>query len=230
MKKLLASLLALTMLLSAAVCSAVAEAASLSGEWYADLFGLTFTLTLNEDGTYAMDMTGEESTSGTWTFDGTNIIMDAGTDEEAVLTYDGESISISIEGFDLQFTREAPASFEPAAARTDTALEEFAGSWELTTVGMMGMYVSPDIIGASIVLNISGTDVTYIITEEGGEPMEVKLEAAFADGTLTFADPTAGDTEGMSTACISMLEDGTLCMVATSEDVEFAYFLSPMAQ
>ena len=47
MKKLLASLLALTMLLSAAVCGAVAEAASLSGEWYADLFGLTFTLTLN---------------------------------------------------------------------------------------------------------------------------------------------------------------------------------------
>lgn len=230
MKKLLASLLALTMLLSAAVCGAVAEAASLSGEWYADFFGLTFTLTLNEDGTYAMDMTGEESTSGTWTFDGTNIIMDAGTEEEAVLAYDGESLSISIEGIDLQFTREAPASFEPAAARTDTALEEFAGSWELTTVGMMGMYVSPDIIGASIVLNISGTDVTYIITEEGGEPMEVQLEAAFADGTLTFADPTADDTEGMSTACISMLEDGTLCMTATSEDIEFSYFLSPMAQ
>ena len=230
MKKLLASLLALTMLLSAAVCGAVAEAASLSGEWYADLFGLTFTLTLNEDGTYAMDMAGEESPSGAWTFDGTNIIMDAGTEEEAVLAYDGESLSISIEGFDLQFTREAPASFEPAAARTDTALEEFAGSWELTTVGMMGMYVSPDIIGASFVLHISGTDVTYVIAKAGGEPMEVQLEAAFADGTLTFSAPIAGDTEVLSTACISMLEDGTLCMAATSEGIEFAFFLSPMAQ
>lgn len=230
MKKLLASLLALTMLLSAAVCGAVAEAANLSGEWYADLFGLTFTLILNEDGTYAMNMAGEDAEPGTWTFDGTNVIMDAGTEQEAVLAYDGESISISIEGIDLLFTREAPASFEPAAARTDTALEEFAGSWELTTVGMMGMYVTPDLIGVSISLHISGTDVTYVITGEDSDPLEFQLEATFADSTLSTADPTAGDAEGTGIAIISMLEDGTLCMATTVDGVDITYFLSPVAQ
>ena len=83
MKKLLATLIALMMLVSAAVCGAVAETADIIGEWYGSIFGLSMTMTLHEDGTYTMSMAGEEADSGTWSFDGTTLTTDEGTDGEA---------------------------------------------------------------------------------------------------------------------------------------------------
>ena len=226
MKKLLATLLALTMLVSAVVCGAVAEAADIVGEWYGSVFGLTMTLTLQEDGTYTMSMAGEEAEPGTWSFDCTTLTLDEGSEGESAFAYDGESLSASMEGMDFVFTREPIATFEPAPARTDAALEEFSGSWNATTIGIMGMYLSPDVIGAGISLDIDGTTVVMTIIQEDSEPEAVTVEATFADGVLTVADPTS--TEESSTFwTLSLLEDGTMSMFTQMEGIEMTYYLSP---
>ena len=87
MKKLLATLLALTMLVSAVVCCAVAETADITGEWYGSVFGMSMTLTLHEDGTYTMSMIGEEAEPGTWSFDGTTLTLDEGSEGESAFAY-----------------------------------------------------------------------------------------------------------------------------------------------
>ena len=226
MKKLLATLLALTMLVSAVVCGAVAETADITGEWYGSVFGMSMTLTLHEDGTYTMSMAGEEAEPGTWSFDGTTLTLDEGSEGESAFAYDGESLSASMEGMDFVFTREPIATFEPAPARTDAALEEFSGSWNATTIGIMGMYISPDVIGAGISLDIDGTTVVMTIIQEDSEPEAVTVEATFADGVLTVADPTS--TEESSTFwTLSLLEDGTMSMFTQMEGIEMTYYLSP---
>lgn len=226
MKKLLATLLALTMLVSAVVCGAVAETADITGEWYGSVFGLSMTMTLNEDGTYTLSMTGEEAEPGTWSFDGTTLTLDEGSEGESAFAYDGESLSASMEGMDFVFTREPIATFEPAPARTDAALEEFSGSWNATTIGIMGMYLSPDVIGAGISLDIDGTTVVMTIIQEDSEPEAVTVEATFADGVLTVADPTSSE-ESSTFWTLSLLEDGTMSMFTQMEGIEMTYYLSP---
>ena len=226
MKKLLATLLALTMLVSAVVCGAVAETADITGECYGSVFGMSMTLTLHEDGTYTMSMAGEEAEPGTWSFDGTTLTLDEGSEGESAFAYDGESLSASMEGMDFVFTREPIATFEPAPARTDAALEEFSGSWNATTIGIMGMYLSPDVIGAGISLDIDGTTVVMTIIQEDSEPEAVTVEATFADGVLTVADPTSSE-ESSTFWTLSLLEDGTMSMFTQMEDIEMTYFLSP---
>lgn len=226
MKKLLATLLALTMLVSAVVCGAVAETADITGEWYGSVFGMSMTLTLHEDGTYTMSMAGEEAEPGTWSFDGTTLTLDEGSEGESAFAYDGESLSASMEGMDFVFTREPIATFEPAPARTDPALEEFSGSWNATTIGIMGMYLSPDVIGAGISLDIDGTTVVMTIIQEDSEPEAVTVEATFADGVLTVADPTSSE-ESSTFWTLSLLEDGTMSMFTQMEGIEMTYYLSP---
>ena len=226
MKKLLATLIALTMLVSAVVCGAVAETADITGEWYGSVFGLSMTMTLNEDGTYTLSMTGEEAEPGTWSFDGTTLTLDEGSEGETAFAYDGESLSANMEGVDFVFTREPIATYEPAPARADAALEEFSGSWDATTIGMMGMYFSPDMIDAAISLSIDGTTVVMTILQADSEPEAVTVEAAFADGVLTMADPSS--TEDSSVQWIlSLLEDGTMSMFTQMEGIEMTYYLSP---
>ena len=226
MKKLLATLLALTMLVSAVVCGAVAETADITGEWYGSVFGMSMTMTLHEDGTYTMSMAGEEAEPGTWSFDGTTLTLDEGSEGESAFAYDGESLSASMEGMDFVFTREPIATFEPAPARTDAALEEFSGSWNATTIGIMGMYLSPDVIGAGISLDIDGTTVVMTIIQEDSEPEAVTVEATFADGVLTVADPTSSE-ESSTFWTLSLLEDGTMSMFTQMEGIEMTYYLSP---
>lgn len=226
MKKLLATLIALTMLVSAVVCGAVAETADITGEWYGSVFGMSMTMTLHEDGTYTMSMAGEEAEPGTWSFDGTTLTLDEGSEGESAFAYDGESLSASMEGMDFVFTREPIATFEPAPARTDAALEEFSGSWNATTIGIMGMYLSPDVIGAGISLDIDGTTVVMTIIQEDSEPEAVTVEATFADGVLTVADPTSSE-ESSTFWTLSLLEDGTMSMFTQMEGIEMTYYLSP---
>ena len=78
MKKILTFALSLVLALSLLCCGAMAEAADVTGEWYGDVFGMTMILTLT-DGTYTMDLAGEVD-GGTYSFDGTTLYMDEGTD------------------------------------------------------------------------------------------------------------------------------------------------------
>ena len=84
MKKILSAMTALILILSVLCAGALAEAADITGKWYASLFGISVTMSLNEDGSYVlqMDMEDEEPSEGTWEFDGAALVMDKGSDTE----------------------------------------------------------------------------------------------------------------------------------------------------
>ena len=86
MKKILTVVLTLVLALSM-LCVASAEAAGVTGVWYGDMYGMVATLTINEDGTYALEMMGD-SAPGAWVLEGDQLYMDKGLETEAVFTYD----------------------------------------------------------------------------------------------------------------------------------------------
>ena len=134
MKKILTVVLTLVLALSM-LCGACAEAADVTGIWYGDVYGMVATLTINEDGTYALEIMGD-STPGAWVLEGDQVYMDKGTEAEAVFTYDAAAQALDWDG--VIFGREAIEQWMPAAARADAAIEEFAGEWVAERVDAFG--------------------------------------------------------------------------------------------
>lgn len=228
MKKFFSLLLALSMLL---VCGASAEAVDLTGNWYADLFGMSMDLTLNADGTYTMVFM-EEAEDGIWAQTETGISIDNG---EVIMSYDAEAntLNMDMEGMAVIFTREAVAAFVPAEARTDATLEEYAGTWNATMVSVMGMTVSPEEMGIGMGAVIEGTTITMISTE-GEESESEQFEAVFADGVLSIPSPVVEESTEEAVAAeesytFTLLVDGTLLITAGSEELSMDIYMEPVA-
>ena len=73
-------------------------------------------------------------------------------------------------------------------------------------------------IGTGVSLDIDGTAVVMTFVEEDSEPEAITMEASFADGVLTMADPTSTE-ENSSFWTISLLEDGTMSMFTQMEGI-----------
>ena len=225
MKKTL-SVLLLAALMLVALCGAMAEAADVTGAWYASVFGMTMTLTLNEDGSYLMEMIGEEPETGVWKLDGETLIMDEGTEAETVLAYDGTSMTLDLgEGLEVVFTREPIAAFEPSPARTDATLEEYAGEWTCTMLSTMGAQVSPELMDVEMSMSIDGENVVMTLGMFG-ESITVELTAAFADGALTLVVPSEYEGGEDNVFTIQLLEDGSMSVDTVMYDEAFTFYLS----
>ena len=229
MKKILCGILAIMMMLSLICASAMAEAADLTGEWYASVYGITMKMTLNADGSYTMEMSmeGEEPMDGTWEFDGAVLVMDKGTEDEASLSYDAEANSLCMEqdGIEFVFTREMPEAFEAAPVRADASLEEFAGTWACTLVSLMGMQAAPEELGVNLGLSIDGATVALTL-ENFVDSVEVTLAGAFADGALTVTLPTESEYEDDTVFTLQLLEDGSMSASSLMMDEEIVYYMS----
>ena len=213
------------MILAMLCCGAFAEAADVTGEWYGSLFGLVMTLTVNEDGTYVMDMGDDDPADGTWKLDGESMILDEGTDEEVIFAYDGESLYADMEGLEFLFTREPVEVFEAAPARADAALEEFAGTWNCTLVSMMGMQMPPEMAEMELTLTIDGDNVCMIVGIFG-EPTDVDLTGEFADGALTLTVPSEYEGGEDSVFTIQLLEDGSMSVTTLMMEEELVFYMS----
>lgn len=228
MKKMLSLLLTAAMILAMLCCGAFAEAADVTGEWYGSLFGMVMTMTLNEDGTYVMDMGDDDPADGTWRLDGDSLIMDEDSDDGLVFAYDGESLYAEAEGIEFLFTREPVELFEAAPARTDAALEEFAGDWSCTLVSMMGMQMPPEMAEIEMALSIEGETATMTLGLFG-EPETVELPVTFADGALTLTIPADYEGGEDSVFTIQLLEDGTMSAASMMFEEEIVFYLSNAA-
>ena len=225
MKKTL-SVLLLAALMLVALCGAMAEAADVTGAWYASVFGMTMTLTLNEDGSYLMEMIDEEPETGVWKLDGETLIMDEGTEAETTLVCDGTSMTLDLgEGLEVVFTREPIAAFEPSPARTDATLEEYAGEWVCTMLSAMGAQVSPDLMGVEMSMSIDGEGVVMTLGMFE-EPSTVELTAAFADGALTLVFPSEYEGGEDNVFTIQLLEDGSMSVETVMYEEAFTFYLS----
>ena len=220
MKKILVAVLALVLALSM-LCGACAEAADVTGIWYGDVYGMVATLTINEDGTYALEMMGE-SAPGVWVLEGDQLYMDKGTEAEGVLTVDAAAQTLNMD--DVVFGREVIEQWMPAAARTDAAVEDFAGEWVAERVDAFGAVLPVADAGIEAKLSIEGAHV--VLTMFFMEEDVTEGDAAFADGALTLTNEHNGET---LTYVVSALEDGMLSCTAPMFGETVTFYLAKVA-
>lgn len=161
MKRLMSILLALLMLFGMALAEETPDAAL--GDWYAlNVDGTTECLTLREDGTFCYDSregTWRKMTDGEyWLTFSRNGLLDvmasmvnsqiAEQDLTALLTETGLDVyyGSTAKGVVAHMVRDVTELQNARTPKTDTLLEDFAGTWTMETVftGAMQMTYTPD--------------------------------------------------------------------------------------
>ncbi|MBR1820694.1 MAG: hypothetical protein IJ769_03625 [Clostridia bacterium] len=231
MKKAFAALVIFSMLLTAV---AVAEAADVAGVWYLNEitedgesfnpgdFGISITLTLNEDGTAVMDGMSDEAEEGAWAADGDAVTLTFDGDDMAVAIEDGNLI-IAEDSASMVFGREQTAEVFVPAEPVEAALEDYAGAWTADKIGMDGSYYDAALLGADVTATIEDTTITLDGFRFSGE--SISLE--YADGALSFSgtDDESGAFAGITAR---LLEDGNLSLTLDAgETGAFAFIMAP---
>ncbi len=239
MKKILSLVLALCMMLG------LACAEDITGDWYATkmgdgetyfdaaLVGMPMVLTLNEDGTAAMNSDGEVM-EGTWETTETGISVTFEGEAVGATFADGE-LKLAEDGQEVIFSREAPAGIEFAEVKADAALEDFNGSYTGAYIKSGDSYLPAEMAASfGLVLpdlSIENGQITAanVDLEEAGigtmlnvfsaMPMELK------DGKLVGEFSEEG-VEGSTGIEISLLQDGMLNvdLLSNGESMFVLYF------
>ena len=219
MKKILTVMMAMMLL----ACGAVAE--DVTGEWYAEVYGMVMKMTVNADNTYVLEAAGD-SAPGTWELDGTNLIVDKGTETESVFTYDAAAQVLDMAG-EMTFTRTAMEAWAPAAVRTEVALADFEGIWKAMNVDCFGALLPVDAAGVYMDALITGNSVS--VTINFIEPETFEGEAVLENGTLTMTVPAKDEYSTASVFTMNALEDGMIAITTElfSEPATF-YLEQPM--
>ena len=220
MKKLLAILLALSLLLVPALALAEEAApAEITGLWYTEVEGMVVELTLNADGTYAVAIPAQpgESITGAW------------AEKDGFLYFDGSDLpQINVLGTDVMkwldydafLRRKAPLPiYTPAEPVADVPLEYYAGHWEALYVGVNGAMLFSDTLGSRTAALIDGTNVALIGPLTG----ETVLETAYENGALTWA-------EGEVSIALALQADGFLRLTLTTGGEAVTLYLLAVPQ
>ncbi len=200
------------------------------------MFGLTLTLTLNEDGTCVVDGMGQKE-SGTWTVTPAGVAITDPT-ETIEFVYVDDMLVTEEAGSQMMLTREgaAPAIVEKAAAAPvmNVPAEAFEGAWELTSANLFGMDITAADMGVTMSFNLAagagtyleGDDtslyevpITYTVTDPEGEPTLL---------SLLYQDETLPEPETLLQ--LNMLEDGRLQCVIVMEGMEISYYFTAVVE
>ena len=235
MKKAIAALMVLSMLLSAV---AVAEAADVTGTWYlnemqmegqsfnpAD-FGYEITMELKDDGTAQLTAPDEDPQAGTWTLEGDKLTVTV-DDEPLEMTLADGTLTVEQDGMGMVFGREhtESPSFEPAAP-VEAAQEDFAGTWVATKIGMDGAYYDVSLLTSAmggegdITAVIEGTTITL----NGFLFSNTSLPLQYADGALSFSGTDEAGSVGAIT--VRLLEDGMLAVELEATGSSFVFYMT----
>ena len=242
MKKLISLFLVLCM--ACMLIPAMADE-SVVGTWYLkditmgdqvispSLLGMSMSFEFKEDGTLTiLTSYGDEpeTDTGAWTQDGAAVtITGEGEDGSQSFTLqlaDGV-LSMEQDGSLMNFTQEEPAAAEAQATTVAAESEEaFLGTWQLTSMEIMGKEVPTALLGSF------GLDMNLTLTVEAGkasliaavfgESQEETFATSFADGKLTLAKE--GTDESIS---IALTADGRLAFVLPISEQTFSVYLSP---
>ena len=222
MKKILTVIAALMMLVLLAT-GAMAE--NVIGEWYAEVYGMVLKMTVNADNTYVMEA-GGDAAPGTWELDGTNLIVDKGTETESVFTYDASAQVLDMAD-EMTFTRTAIEAWTPAAVRAEAALSDFEGIWMAMNVDCFGALLPVDAAGVHMDALITGNNAS--VTINFIEPETFEGEALLEGNTLTMSVPAKDEYSSDSVFTMNVLEDGMIAITTElfSEPATF-YLEQPM--
>lgn len=242
MKKLLCVLLTLLML----GCTAFAEGVNYVGAWVLtgaensglqmgpatlELFGMTMTMVLNEDGTCVLDASGELE-NGTWYTTANGVAIDDSA-EVVEFTYVDDMLVTEQSGSLLMMTREgaAPAVVEAAAlaALAGVPAEAFEGTWALATAEVFGIEMPVESMGTYVFLELAGGVGTYTQMDATGaaEQTAITYEVLETEdmGTvlvLLYQDETM--EAPVELMVLNMLEDGRLTCLMDVEGMEVSYY------
>ena len=205
MKKILTVLMAM-LLLTLLACGAAAE--DVTGEWYAEVYGMVMKMTVNADNTYVLEAAGEAA-PGTWELDGTNLIVDKGTETEGVFAYDAAAQTLDMAG-EMLFTRTAIEAWAPAAVRAEAALADFEGIWTAQRVDAFGALLPVDDAGVFMDAGIVGANVSLTVTFIDEETFEG--EAVLENGVLTLTVPAKDEYSEAQVFAANALEDGSIAI------------------
>ena len=205
MKKILTAIIAL-MMLAVLACGAAAE--DVTGEWYAEVYGMVMKMTVNADNTYVLETAGEAA-PGTWELDGTNLIVDKGTETEGVFAYDAAAQTLDMAG-EMLFTRTAIEAWAPAAVRAEAALADFEGVWTAQRVDAFGAVLPVDDAGVFMDAGIAGANVSLTVTFIDTETFEG--EAVLENGVLTLTVPAKDEYSEEQVFTANALEDGSIAV------------------
>ena len=205
MKKILTVMMAMLMLALFA-CGAVAE--DVTGEWYAEVYGMVMRMTVNADNTYVLEAAGD-SVPGTWELDGANLIVDKGTETESVFAYDAAAQVLDMAG-EMTFTRAAIEAWAPAAVRAEAAFTDFEGIWTAQRVDCFGALLPVDDAGVYMDAGIAGANVSLTVTFIDTENFEG--EAVLEGNTLTLTVPAKDEYSEAQVFTANALEDGSIAI------------------
>ncbi len=235
MKKLISLLLILCM--ACMLIPAMAEE-SPAGVWYADYSGAVMILTLGEDGSASMEVSGTQMGSGTWAIvDGKiEITMTDMTGEPStqVATLADGVLTMGDDTMTVDFTREPIEVWAPAEVKADAAAEDFDGEWTIAKVDMMGMMLDAASVGIGdmgvkienciVVFSGSSESVTSFI---GTDPIELPYE----NGALVYSVEIPNDAEPLTfTMKAELLQDGMLAVTIDMGTAMAMYFTKAAAE
>ena len=203
MKKILTAIATLMLALAMLLGAACAE--DVTGDWYGDVYGIVMKVTVNADSTYAMEVAGDVQ-NGTWVLEGSNLVMDKGTEYESTFAYDSSAQTLTMD--DVVFTHTVIEQWVPAAVRAEAAIEDFTGLWGAQQVDCFGALLPVDAAGVYMNASIEGTKVSVTITFMDAETFEG--EAVFENNTLTLTVPAADEFSTETVLSANALEDGSI--------------------
>ncbi|MBR0356907.1 MAG: hypothetical protein IJH54_05445 [Clostridia bacterium] len=179
------------------------------GDWYADYAGLLISLTLGEDGSYALLAPGIEAQTGQWEARDGQLFLDGG-EEAAITPLNGV---LCFEGLDLLFTREQPLTYVPADV-AEAAEGDFDGFWKVRFVAVGEGTALAQALHEDTFVYIEGTNVAL-----GGERFGDVIRV------FTAADKALTLTEGESTISLQLQQDGFLRLTIAGPEPATLYLM-----
>ncbi len=203
MKKLFALLLCLMLALT---CTALADTDDYIGTWFmqemifegtsmnvADL-GMICELTLDEDGTFTLDLMGDTAVTTWQEENGAAYMIDPDSGEQIPMTIEDGILTFYIGSEGMTFTRDVPTAAgygEEPAVEEDVYIEAFIGVWQLDHVVSDGFTSTAEELWLDETITIYGD--TYFVTSDG-ESTEImnctlegyELQLPDFDATATF--------------------------------------------
>lgn len=204
MKRILTAMSTLLFVLVLLISAACAE--DVTGEWYGEAYGIVMKVTVNADSTYAMEVAGDVQ-NGTWVLEGSNLVMDKGTETESAFAYDAAAQTLTMD--DVMFTHTPIEQWVPAAVREEAvALEDFSGLWGALHVDCFGALLPVDAAGVYMNASIDGTKLALTLTFIDAENFEG--DAVFENNALTLTVPAKDEYSKDMVFAANALEDGSI--------------------
>ena len=235
MKKLISLMLILCM--TCMLIPAMADGAA--GVWYGDYFGTVMMLTLGEDGTSSLAVSGNEMAAGTWAEkDGKiEITMKDASGEESTQTAtlaDGV-LTLADGSMSVEFTQTPIEAWTPGEVKTDAAAEEFEGEWKADKAGIAGLTVDASAAGMGDfgvkiengAISFSGSSADSITFFIGTDPIQMTFE----NGALNFSRDIPNDAEPITFVMkAEMLQDGMMALTIALGSEPIALYLTKAAE